>query len=87
MHLLNWSIVGFPLQALDLSDYCHITDTGISHVAVMHSLTTLLLSRTKLTDDGMPFIAGDNIVSMVECHFNCHVACVRIDESERAELG
>ena len=52
-------MVGFPLQTLDLSDYCHITDTGIAHIVAMHSLTVLLLSRTKLTDSGMPFIAGE----------------------------
>lgn len=52
------SVIGFPLQTLDLSDYCHITDAGIAHIVTMHNLTVLLLSRTKLTDNGMPFIAG-----------------------------
>ena len=58
VHIMKWSIIGFPLQVLDLSDYCHITDQGIAHIVAMHSLSVLLLSRTKLTDNGMPFIAG-----------------------------
>ena len=54
--------VGFPLESLDLSDYCHITDVGIAHIAGMHGLSVLLLSRTKLTDDGMPCLAGNGAV-------------------------
>lgn len=46
------------MVSLDLSDYLHITDFGISCVAGMTSLTSLSLSRTKLTDAGMPFLEG-----------------------------
>ena len=48
----------FPLTSLSLMDYCHITDTGIAWVAGMNTLTELSLSRTKLTDYGMPFLHG-----------------------------
>jgi len=39
-------------------DYCHITDAGVACIIGMHTLTELSLSRTKLTDDGMPFLEG-----------------------------
>jgi len=66
--------LGFPLQSLDLSDYCHITDVGIKHIAAMGSLSVLLLSRTKLTDDGMPFLAGnDNVYNVFEHNILWHV--------------
>ena len=49
---------GFPLVSLDLMDYCHVTDLGIALLSSMSNLTHLSLSRTKLTDNGMPFIQG-----------------------------
>lgn len=52
------AVSAFPLVSLDLTDYLHITDTGISCLAGMTSLTSLSLSRTKLTDAGMPFLEG-----------------------------
>ncbi len=51
-------IAGFPLAHLNLMDYCHVTDRGISHVSHMTSLQVLTLSRTKLTDEGMPYLMG-----------------------------
>ena len=48
----------FPLSSLSLMDYCPITDAGVACIVGMHTLTELSLSRTKLTDDGMPFLEG-----------------------------
>lgn len=41
------------MVALDLSDYIHVTDTGVNSIANMTRLTQLSLSNTKITDDGM----------------------------------
>ena len=51
-------IPGLPLVSLNLMDYCHVTDLGIAFLSSMNTLTLLSLSRTKLTDNGMPFIQG-----------------------------
>ena len=55
---LYTELPGLPLVSLDLMDYCHVTDRGIAFLSSMNSLTHLSLSRTKLTDNGMPFIQG-----------------------------
>lgn len=54
-------VCGFPLTSLDLSDYLNITDRGISQVSSMRHLISLSLARTKLTDDGMPYLRGDSL--------------------------
>ena len=53
--------LGFPLTSLDLTDYLHITDVGVACLVSMTSLTSLSLSRTKLTDAGMPFLQGEEL--------------------------
>jgi hypothetical protein len=44
-------------------DYCHVTDLGIAFLSSMTTLTHLSLSRTKLSDNGMPFIQGQLDIS------------------------
>ena len=46
-------IAGHPLTSLNLTGYLNVTDVGIAHVARMHSLTELSLSRTEITNEGM----------------------------------
>ncbi len=58
-------IAGFPLAHLNLMDYCHVTDRGISHVSHMTSLQVLTLSRTKLTDEGMPYLMGKLVATLI----------------------
>ena len=71
---LYFPYAAFPLENLNLMDHCHVTDYGISHVSHMTSLSVLTLSRTKLTDQGMPYLAGT---------FACHCTplyCPNIDK-------
>ena len=55
----------------------------------MHTLTVLLLSRTKLTDSGMPFIAGSSLiygyVNIVEYDNLCMY--FRAEERTGAQFG
>ena len=60
---------GLPLVSLDLMDYCHVTDLGIAFLSSMNSLTHLSLSRTKLTDNGMPFIQGHSLINFMKSKF------------------
>ena len=54
-------------MSLDLSDYLNVTNVGISYLATMTMLTSLSLSRTKLTDEGMPFLEG-RITRRIHCN-------------------
>ena len=42
-----------------------MTDEGISHVGHMTTLQSLTLSRTKLTDQGMPYLTGTPVGSVI----------------------
>lgn len=55
----------FPLTSLDLMDYCYVSDVGVANIVSMATLTTLSLSKTKLTDTGMQSVAG-TVVSINE---------------------
>lgn len=55
----------FPLTSLDLMDYCYVSDVGVANVVSMATLTTLSLSKTKLTDTGMQSVSG-SISHMVD---------------------
>ena len=64
MDIQTHSLTGFPLTTLNLMDYCHITDVGISQLpSLQTTLTSLSLSRTKLTDQGMVFLEGQLVTS------------------------
>ena len=56
--LSSLHLSGFPLTSLDLTDYLQVTDLGVACLTPMTSLTSLSLSRTKLTDRGMPYLEG-----------------------------
>ena len=53
------SLPEFPLTSLNLMDYCYVSDVGVANIVSMTTLTTLTLSKTKLTDTGMHCVAGE----------------------------
>ena len=48
-----------PLTSLNLMDYCYVSDVGVANIVSMGTLTSLTLSKTKLTDAGMHSVAGE----------------------------
>ncbi|XP_061569904.1 uncharacterized protein si:ch73-173p19.1 [Cololabis saira] len=46
------------LSELDLTDYTHVTDQGVSQISTMTRLKKLSLSNTQVTDAGLPSLHG-----------------------------